>query len=161
VRAYLGRTQRRLGVDLGEKAGEHGIGKRLSHDRRLERHGEVGISNVASHPVGRFACRDRQSPWAEAGSAVIMRAMAAGGLQQASRLVGREPECAAIHSLLANARAGTGGAMVVRGEAGIGKTALLDYARRGSIWTPASTSPQYEPPVPRPSAAAGGEEGEL
>jgi predicted ATPase len=45
-------------------------------------------------------------------------------------LLGREPECAAIDALLDDARAGAGGALVVRGEAGIGKSALLDYARR-------------------------------
>jgi predicted ATPase len=44
------------------------------------------------------------------------------------RLLGREAECAAIDRLLADARAGSGGALVVRGEAGIGKSALLGYA---------------------------------
>ncbi|MFF0542381.1 AAA family ATPase [Nocardia thailandica] len=43
-------------------------------------------------------------------------------------LVGREREQAVIDALLAEARAGRSGALVVRGEAGIGKTALLDYA---------------------------------
>ena len=46
------------------------------------------------------------------------------------RLLGREAECAAIDRLLDDARAGSGGALVVRGEAGIGKSALLDYAAR-------------------------------
>jgi DNA-binding CsgD family transcriptional regulator len=46
------------------------------------------------------------------------------------RLLGRESECAAIDGLLENARLGTGGALVVRGEPGIGKSALLGYARR-------------------------------
>jgi AAA ATPase domain len=45
-------------------------------------------------------------------------------------LLGREPECAAIGTLLADARAGAGRALVVRGEAGIGKSALLEYARQ-------------------------------
>jgi DNA-binding CsgD family transcriptional regulator len=45
-------------------------------------------------------------------------------------LLGREPECAAVGRLLEDARAGTGGALVVRGEAGIGKSALLDFARQ-------------------------------
>jgi DNA-binding CsgD family transcriptional regulator len=56
--------------------------------------------------------------------------MASPGLQQASPLLGRDPECAAIDGLLDDARAGIGGALVVRGEAGIGKSALLDYARQ-------------------------------
>jgi DNA-binding CsgD family transcriptional regulator len=45
-------------------------------------------------------------------------------------LLGREPECAAIDRLLEDARTGTGTALVVRGEAGIGKSALLGYARQ-------------------------------
>ena len=48
-------------------------------------------------------------------------------------LLGREPECAAIGRLLEDARAGTGGALVVRGEAGIGKSALLDFARQRAV----------------------------
>jgi len=44
-------------------------------------------------------------------------------------LVGRETETAAIDGLLAAARGGQSGVLVLRGEAGIGKSALLDYAR--------------------------------
>lgn len=43
-------------------------------------------------------------------------------------LHGRSAETARIDGLLAAARAGRSGALVVRGEAGVGKTALLDYA---------------------------------
>ena len=43
-------------------------------------------------------------------------------------LVGRAGECARIDLLLAEARAGRGGALVVHGEPGIGKTALLAHA---------------------------------
>ncbi|WP_336671347.1 ATP-binding protein [Tsukamurella sp. USMM236] len=43
-------------------------------------------------------------------------------------LVGRDDERARIDRLLAGARADRGGALVVRGEPGIGKTALLDHA---------------------------------
>ncbi len=58
--------------------------------------------------------------------------MGAPGLkeQESPRLLGRESECAAIDSMLEDARAGIGGALVVRGEPGIGKSALLDYARQ-------------------------------
>ena len=43
-------------------------------------------------------------------------------------LVGREAETATLERLLAAARLGTSGSLVVRGEAGIGKTALLGGA---------------------------------
>ena len=44
-------------------------------------------------------------------------------------LVGREDELEAVAALLAAARAGTGGVLVVEGPAGIGKTSLLRGAR--------------------------------
>ena len=43
-------------------------------------------------------------------------------------LIGREGECAAIDRLLDEAGHGRSGALVIRGEAGIGKSALLEYA---------------------------------
>ena len=45
-----------------------------------------------------------------------------------SELVGRAPEIARIDAVLGHLHDG-GGALVVRGEAGIGKSALLDHAR--------------------------------
>jgi DNA-binding CsgD family transcriptional regulator len=44
------------------------------------------------------------------------------------RLLGRERECAVIDALLDDARGGVSSALVVYGEAGIGKSALLGYA---------------------------------
>jgi DNA-binding CsgD family transcriptional regulator len=50
-------------------------------------------------------------------------------------MVGRTAECETVDSLLADGRAGHGAAVVVLGEPGIGKTALLDYAAsRASDW---------------------------
>jgi DNA-binding CsgD family transcriptional regulator len=43
-------------------------------------------------------------------------------------LRGRRHECAVFDGLLEAARAGRSGVLVVRGEAGVGKTALLEYA---------------------------------
>ena len=43
-------------------------------------------------------------------------------------LRGRRDECAVLDRLLDGARAGRSGALVVQGEPGVGKTALLDYA---------------------------------
>ena len=45
-------------------------------------------------------------------------------------LVGRRAECARVDRLLAAARAGQSAVLVLRGEAGIGKTALLGYAAK-------------------------------
>ena len=59
-----------------------------------------------------------------------MRDMAGAVLRETLRLVGRADECGVIDSVLENARAGLGSALVVRGEPGIGKSALLDYARQ-------------------------------
>ncbi|MGH3462419.1 MAG: ATP-binding protein [Kribbellaceae bacterium] len=42
-------------------------------------------------------------------------------------LYGRADECASLERLLDEARAGRGGALVLRGDPGIGKTALLDH----------------------------------
>jgi DNA-binding CsgD family transcriptional regulator len=48
------------------------------------------------------------------------------------RLLGRRNECQALDDLLAGARAGRSGAVVLRGEPGIGKTELLAYLLEGS-----------------------------
>jgi hypothetical protein len=44
------------------------------------------------------------------------------------QLLGRERERGALDRLLDAARGGRGGVLVVRGEPGVGKTALLEYA---------------------------------
>jgi predicted ATPase len=43
------------------------------------------------------------------------------------RLLGRRSECAALDALVANVRAGPSHALMLRGEAGVGKSALLEY----------------------------------
>ena len=49
------------------------------------------------------------------------------------RLLGRRSECAALDALVSDVRAGASRALVLRGEAGVGKSALLDYlVRRAS-----------------------------
>ena len=45
----------------------------------------------------------------------------------AVRLIGRADDCAVLDQLAIGVREGRSGVLVVRGEAGIGKTALLDY----------------------------------
>src|SRR5580693_7939836 len=43
------------------------------------------------------------------------------------RLLGRRSECAALDQLVASVRAGPSRALVLRGDAGVGKSALLEY----------------------------------
>ncbi|MFE9296133.1 helix-turn-helix transcriptional regulator [Streptomyces niveus] len=47
-------------------------------------------------------------------------------------LVGRREETGSIDELIADARESRGGVLVLRGEAGIGKSALLDHARQAA-----------------------------
>ena len=54
-----------------------------------------------------------------------------GGRSSTPELVGREPEMRAIGRLLADLPGG-GGVLVMRGEPGIGKSALLGFARRSA-----------------------------
>src|SRR5262245_29014713 len=61
----------------------------------------------------------------EGGEALSGFAQPSGG---PPALLGRQAECALLDGLVDNVRSGHGGVLVVRGEAGIGKTALLDYA---------------------------------
>ncbi len=52
------------------------------------------------------------------------------------RLLGRRSECETLDELLASVRAGPSRALVLRGEAGVGKTALLEYlVQRASGYT--------------------------
>lgn len=46
----------------------------------------------------------------------------------ADALIGREAECALVYRLLEEARGGRSGSLVLMGEAGIGKSTLLEYA---------------------------------
>ncbi|WP_101951077.1 LuxR family transcriptional regulator [Mycobacterium sp. 3519A] len=48
------------------------------------------------------------------------------------RLRGRDSECETLRGLLSTARSGTSQVMVLRGEAGVGKTALLDFVSDNS-----------------------------
>jgi DNA-binding CsgD family transcriptional regulator len=57
-----------------------------------------------------------------------MSGMPSAALPSASRLLGRKRECEVLDRLLDGARMGRGAVLVLHGEAGVGKTALLDYA---------------------------------
>ena len=55
--------------------------------------------------------------------------------QRVAGLVGRERVCAVIDRLLDRAQMGQSGSLVLRGEAGVGKTALLRYAASRAVAT--------------------------
>ena len=55
--------------------------------------------------------------------------------QRVAGLVGRERVCAVIDRLLERAERGESGSLVLRGEAGVGKTALLRYAAARAVGT--------------------------
>src|SRR5438093_381518 len=65
--------------------------------------------------------RPRVEPFSDRGSGIRLDAAR-------SSLSGRTQERARIGRLLDDARAGTSGVLLLRGEAGIGKSALLEYA---------------------------------
>jgi DNA-binding CsgD family transcriptional regulator len=50
-----------------------------------------------------------------------------------SRLLGRRQECAALHGVLDAARSRRSATVVIRGEAGSGKSALLDHVRASAV----------------------------
>ena len=58
----------------------------------------------------------------------MTHASTSAGLVQNTALINRDHERQALDQLLDAARAGLSGSLVLRGEPGIGKTALLDYA---------------------------------
>jgi len=61
------------------------------------------------------------------------RHRARGHADDAFALVGREPERAEITRLLEAARDSRSGVLVLRGEAGVGKSALLDFAAGSAV----------------------------
>ena len=84
----------------------------------------------------RAARRARGSPWFRASRKPRSRpAVSILGVDGRSgpdgsggpKLLGRTVECEKLDELLSAVRSGRSGALVVRGEAGFGKTALLDY----------------------------------
>lgn len=65
-------------------------------------------------------------------------------------LIGRQDEVRQVNELTRAARSGQGGVLVLRGEAGIGKSALLDHARRtaSGFRTVRASGSQYETELP-------------
>ena len=124
----------------GCRRGERG--PRLDHrDRPRRGVGTVWPGDVARvHACARLASREirrrsrrRSARWDEVGVLGRGPSRAVSRLRYehtiAFVLYGRDPERAQIGALLEAARASRSGALVLRGEAGIGKSALLEDAR--------------------------------
>src|SRR5215813_13369964 len=79
--------------------------------------GQCGQPARCSHPW---------DPWPAAGDRSVVTGRWAG--YRRGVLYGRRQECAAVDRLLQAAREGRSGVLVLRGEAGVGKSALLAYA---------------------------------
>ncbi|WP_447041811.1 AAA family ATPase [Streptomyces sp. DSM 118878] len=62
-----------------------------------------------------------------------------------TRLRGRQAECAMLDELLATVRAGRSSVLVLRGGAGVGKTALLNHGRSGADGCRTVTATGVEP----------------
>ncbi|MDT5276804.1 MAG: hypothetical protein QOG95_3736, partial [Mycobacterium sp.] len=75
-------------------------------------------SPPAGSPPGMVGGRD------SVGAAQMAKLFSARGVAQ---LMGRHIECGLLDRLIDAVRAGESRALVVRGEPGVGKTALLDY----------------------------------
>src|SRR3981081_589733 len=64
-------------------------------------------------------------------SSVMIEPEMSGAPSPVRQLLGRERQRVALDRLLEAAHGGHGGVLVVHGEPGVGKTALLDYAGEG------------------------------
>lgn len=86
--------------------------------------GTPGVPDPGGHgPVGAGVVNAGSRPYAGVAMSTTV---------SARRLLGRHSECAALDQLVASVRAGPSGALVLRGGAGVGKTALLDYLAQHS-----------------------------
>ncbi|TQM43621.1 AAA family ATPase [Pseudonocardia cypriaca] len=68
--------------------------------------------------------------------------------RSAGSLVGRQDELRRIDELTGAAQAGQGGALVLRGEAGIGKSALLHHAKGSGLRVVSAAGSEFESELP-------------
>ena len=73
------------------------------------------------------------TPSSHPGGPLVFRRGTIASKDGVDALIGRATECAAINELLGDARSGVSRVLVVRGEAGIGKSGLLQYAAHQAL----------------------------
>src|SRR6266851_3409201 len=112
-------------VDAGDAAKAHVLVHVLDATRGASKDRER-LRRPASPPMSDYDVRQREfvvgTPQSNRGATAL------AGVPARSALVDRTIEKAALDALLNAVRAGLSGTLVLRGEPGIGKTALLDYA---------------------------------
>ena len=116
------RPDRRRGGGPGGPADRHG-----SFEPQIVRKGQTRLAGFNERIIALYNARDEYpgyDRWLRVWD--IMGAGYLGGPAQAS-LHGRRSECAACDALVAAVRQGESRVLVVRGEAGIGKSELLAY----------------------------------
>jgi DNA-binding CsgD family transcriptional regulator/tetratricopeptide (TPR) repeat protein len=94
----------------------------IGHDALVFGGGPAG-----QHRAGALAEPGARIPWVRRGRAAVVSAVYMSDSGPASSLRGRHSECEALDRLLAGVSAGGSQVLVVRGESGVGKTALLGY----------------------------------
>jgi hypothetical protein len=116
---------------------------RLADLDEIELHTEISFRPSAARlrtPIGAVSVAERRPRGRWSASATGRRShsslseMSSPELKLRDvRLVGREPECGVIDGLLDGVSRGESGSLVVRAEAGMGKTALLRYATERAV----------------------------
>src|SRR5215831_4465873 len=120
------------------------VGMRASCDAADagSRSGQCGRPARCSHPW---------DPWPAAGDRSVVTGRWAG--YRRGVLYGRRQECAAVDRLLQAVREGRSGVLVLRGEAGVGKSALLAYAGDRAVGVTVLRAAGVEAEVELPFAA--------
>jgi len=134
---YRGGSPAVSGVRPGDR------GRAAGRERPSDRHPLLGLSKAA--------------PTVEkhGGDTVAVRRPAEGSLMTAAPLVGRDRERALLEGALGGLRVGRGGIVVVAGEAGVGKTRLVeDVLRVDGVLFARGDAPERASPPYGPIAAA-------
>ena len=80
---------------------------------------------------------------AAGASSVLIPERATAAAETGKVLLGRRDEQQAIDRLLEHVRSGPGGVLVVRGDAGVGKTSLLEYLAERAAGCEVAFGPRF------------------